>query len=89
MPLTRIKIDRSFVKGIDRTKRSTSIIRAVALLCEGYGFAVTAEGVETDEQAAVLRRHGCRDLQGYLFGKAQSAETLALTRPIGRPASLR
>ncbi len=46
LPLTRIKIDRSFVSGIDGTCKSTSVIRSVITLCEAYGLSTTAEGVE-------------------------------------------
>lgn len=76
LPLTRIKIDRSFISEIDGSAKSRSVIRSVIALCEGYGLSTTAEGVETDEQLAALREHGCQDLQGYLFGKAQPALTL-------------
>ncbi|WP_268915677.1 putative bifunctional diguanylate cyclase/phosphodiesterase [Aureimonas psammosilenae] len=73
LPLTRVKIDRSFVSEIDASCQSRSVIRAVVALCEGYGLTTTAEGVETEEQLAVLQDHGCRDLQGFLFGKAEPA----------------
>lgn len=82
LPLTRIKIDRSFVQNIDGTSQSTSIIRSVAALCQGYGLAMTAEGVETAEQVAILRRHGCEDMQGYYFGYPKaSGRWMAAARP--------
>lgn len=71
LPLTRIKIDRSFVSGIDDTRESTAVIRSVVSLCEGYGLSTTAEGVETDEQRIALVLNGCSHLQGYLLGRPQ------------------
>ncbi|WP_102959212.1 putative bifunctional diguanylate cyclase/phosphodiesterase [Mangrovicella endophytica] len=71
LPLTRIKIDQSFVRAIDDTRRSVAVIRAVVSLCKGFDLATTAEGVETEEQRRVLVEHGCQDLQGYLIGRPQ------------------
>ncbi|KTR04277.1 hypothetical protein NS365_15470 [Aureimonas ureilytica] len=71
LPLTRIKIDRSFVSGVNETSASAAVIRSVLSLCEGYGLTATAEGVETSEELAVLRQHGCRHVQGFLLGRPQ------------------
>lgn len=74
LPLTRIKIDRSFVKDIDGSARSVAVIQAVVALARGYDLAMTGEGVETEEQRNALIANGCRDLQGYLFGRPESAD---------------
>ncbi len=69
-----IKIDRSFVQGASRnTAESVAIIRAVVALADSLGMSTTAEGVETDEELAMIRRLGCRKIQGYLFGRPMNA----------------
>ena len=68
-PLTRLKIDRSFVQGICTSAEDASIVRAILHLGRGFGLAVIAEGVETEEQCARLRKKGCEEVQGFLFGR--------------------
>jgi EAL domain-containing protein (putative c-di-GMP-specific phosphodiesterase class I) len=70
-PLTRIKIDRSFVNNIAEQPASedTAIVRSIIAMATNLGLEVTAEGVETATQAAFLRSEGCQDLQGYLFSR--------------------
>ncbi len=67
----RIKIDHSFVKNINRNAGSLKIVRSIVMLAHSLGLAVTAEGVETDEQFAAVRGEGCDDVQGYYFGAPQ------------------
>jgi diguanylate cyclase (GGDEF)-like protein len=69
----RIKIDRSFIDRLGKDKGSTTIVRAVLGLAHGFELETTAEGIENDEQLALLRADGCLEGQGYLFGKAVSA----------------
>ena len=69
LPFTRIKIDKSFIQDLGKTKESLAIVRAVAGLCSSLGVAITAEGVETDEQMRILQREGCHELQGFLLGR--------------------
>ncbi len=66
LPLDKIKIDRSFVVGVD-TIRSASIVHAIVALARAIGLKVTAEGIETEEQQRFLRSAGAHYLQGYLF----------------------
>jgi diguanylate cyclase (GGDEF)-like protein len=69
-----IKIDRSFVQGAAcNAPESVAIIRAVVALADSLGMSTTAEGVETEEELAMIRRLGCRKIQGYLFGRPMSA----------------
>ncbi len=68
-PLTRLKIDRSFVQGLGRDPQSTAIVRAIIGLSRSLRLAVTAEGVETEEQHRLLARERGLDLQGYLLGR--------------------
>ena len=68
-PFDKIKIDRSFVRDVlDRTS-SGAIVRAIAGLGASLGIATTAEGVETVEQMARLRRDGCTEAQGFLISR--------------------
>ena len=72
LAVDKLKIDRSFVQDTD-----DSVMRAVIGLGSNLGLQVVAEGVETAEQAALLRSHGCDELQGYLYGKAMPAAAVA------------
>ncbi len=69
-----IKIDRSFVQGAAaHAPESTAIIRAVVALAESLGMSTTAEGVETEDELAIIRKLGCRKIQGYLYGRPMPA----------------
>jgi diguanylate cyclase (GGDEF)-like protein len=63
----RIKIDRSFIRDIDASDESGSISEMIINLGHKLGFSVLAEGVETREQAAILKALGCDEVQGFLF----------------------
>ncbi len=65
----RVKIDRSFVNGIDRAEDSSAIIQAIVDLAQATGLSVTAEGVETQEQSNFLSGIGCNELQGFLLSR--------------------
>mgnify|MGYP003700900171 FL=1 len=68
-PITRLKVDKSFVDAIHESGEDHAVVQAMIQLAETFGFAITAEGIETGQQAEVLRALGCREGQGYLFGK--------------------
>lgn len=72
-PVDRIKIDRSFIRDLERDADDAAIVRAVVNLGHSLGIKTTAEGVETVSQAAYLRMNGCDFAQGYLFSKALPA----------------
>ena len=75
---SKIKIDRSFVAGAAEGERDCSaIVRAILALARGLSVETTAEGVENEREAAVMRALGCDQLQGYLFGRPVPAEALA------------
>jgi diguanylate cyclase (GGDEF)-like protein len=76
LPLTRIKLDRSLVAGIDTSPRSAAIARAIIGLCQGLGLEVTAEGVERPEQFALLLGHRAMYLQGYLLSPPVARDEL-------------
>jgi len=72
-PLTRLKIDRSFVARIDQDAGDAAIVQAVITMATGLGLDVIAEGVETAEQELALMRLGCGEAQGYRYGRAMPA----------------
>ena len=69
MPLTRLKIDQSFVVGLPDDAENVAIVKAIVAMASSLGLNVTAEGVESQQQADFLRDIGCQTLQGYLFGR--------------------
>ena len=69
LPVTRLKIDRSFVHDLCNRPQGAAIVSAVISLGRSLNLEVTAEGIETDEQRIRLLALGCREGQGYLFGK--------------------
>lgn len=76
-PLSRIKIDRSFVQGMLESDRDASIVRALIDMARSFGLETIAEGVETEEQRERLCRLGCQEAQGYLFSRPVPAFQLA------------
>lgn len=68
-PLTRLKIDRSFVSRMGSSPGHSSIVKAIVSLGQGFGLGVIAEGIESRDQAAALSALGCQEGQGYLFGR--------------------
>jgi EAL domain-containing protein (putative c-di-GMP-specific phosphodiesterase class I) len=66
-PVDRLKIDRSFLRDIKHQEDESPLVAAMLALAHRLGLQVTAEGVETQEQLAFLRRSGCDLVQGYLF----------------------
>lgn len=64
-PFDTIKIDQYFIRDLERDEKSQTIVRSIIALAHGLGMNVTAEGVETAEQAIWLQKEGCDRLQGY------------------------
>jgi diguanylate cyclase (GGDEF)-like protein len=81
-PFDKIKIDRSFTQGMGSRSDCDAIISSVLTLARGLNISITAEGVETEDQAALLRNAGVDLLQGYLFGRpARLAELRFAAKP--------
>ncbi|WP_307033052.1 bifunctional diguanylate cyclase/phosphodiesterase [Arthrobacter sp. B3I4] len=77
LPVTEVKIDKSFTKRLDdKPEPSSAFVAAIIGLGHGLGLRVVAEGVETSSQLEALRAMGCQRAQGYLFGKPSDAGTL-------------
>lgn len=76
-PLSRLKIDRSFIRDVPGDADDAAIAAAIVSLAGILGLEVTAEGVETKEQATFLREVGCNVMQGYLYGRPVAPETVA------------
>lgn len=76
-PVSRLKIDRSFVRHVDTDEENAGVVKAVLYLAEIFGMTVTAEGVETQAQLDFLRENACPELQGYLFGAPVPAAEFA------------
>jgi diguanylate cyclase (GGDEF)-like protein len=88
-PLTRIKIDRSFVQRITKPSNAedTAIVRSIIAMAKNLKLKVTAEGVETAAQMTFLRSEGCDELQGFFFSKplpANEFEKLFETHMVAR-----
>jgi len=72
VPVTRLKIDRSFVQDLGRAPHGAAIVSAVVSLARSLDLEVVAEGIEDDDQRLRLMALGCRAGQGYLFGRPVS-----------------
>jgi diguanylate cyclase (GGDEF)-like protein/PAS domain S-box-containing protein len=70
-PLTRIKIDRSFVQNIDKdsSAEDTAVASSIIVMAHNLGLSVTAEGVETADQEKFLQAKGCHEAQGFLYAR--------------------
>src|SRR5260370_2423642 len=70
-PFDKIKIDQSFVRGLDANRDAQAIVRSIVSLGIGLGVIITAEGVETEAELSCLRAEGCHEGQGFLFSRAR------------------
>jgi EAL domain-containing protein (putative c-di-GMP-specific phosphodiesterase class I) len=96
-PIDTLKIDRSFVIRMVDNNENIEIVRTILMLAKNLGMDVVAEGVETKEQLALLRKLGCENGQGYFFSKPTSvsgaekliSDTCTLLRPIPQAVQLK
>lgn len=73
-PLSRLKIDRSFVQSMTESVKDDSVVRALLDIARAFGLETIAEGIEASAQHVRLQHFGCDEGQGYLFGRPVSAE---------------
>ena len=76
LPISELKIDRSFVRDLGLTPQSSAVVTAVIALARSLGLRVIAEGVENLRQMEVLNRLGCSIMQGFLFSRPQPPEAI-------------
>lgn len=76
LPISTLKIDRSFVDPIDAEGKNTEIVKTVLALARNLGLRTVAEGIETEHQLGALKELGCDGGQGYLFAKPMSIDDL-------------
>jgi diguanylate cyclase (GGDEF)-like protein len=76
LPIDRIKIDRSFISTMVKSEQTAAIVDTIASLGHTLSVPITAEGVESEQIRSELSRFGCSEAQGWLFGRAVSAETV-------------
>ncbi|WP_169577829.1 sensor domain-containing protein [Saccharibacillus kuerlensis] len=74
LPISRLKVDRSFVRDIETDLGDRDIVKAIIDMAHNLKITVIAEGVENKEQLAFLEANGCDEIQGYLFGRPVPAE---------------
>jgi EAL domain-containing protein (putative c-di-GMP-specific phosphodiesterase class I) len=100
MPLTSVKVDRSFVAGLAGLDHNRAIVRAVLAMARSLDLSVAAEGVETVDQAMILQAMACDVLQGFLFSPPVAASEipallkkrwpqLPATSPTAAPSAVR
>ncbi len=91
LPINAVKIDQSFVRDIAFDPDDAAIASAIIAMARHLGLSVIAEGVETDEQLAILREQQCSQFQGYLYSRPlppdEVEEMLRRNKPLPTPAS--
>ena len=83
-PISTLKIDRSFVRDVDRDPNSAALAQAIIAMAAGLKLKIVAEGVETREQLEQLPAFGCQELQGYIFSKPLPPDELLSLLEQGR-----
>ena len=73
----KIKIDRSFVSRMAEDRTSNTVVQSVIKLGRALGMDIVAEGVENEQEAAMMTNLGCTELQGFYFSKALSADQMS------------
>jgi predicted signal transduction protein with EAL and GGDEF domain/CheY-like chemotaxis protein len=76
LPISELKIDRSFVRDLGMTPQSSAVVTAIIALARSLGLRVIAEGVENLRQMEVLHRLGCGVMQGFLFSRPQPPDDI-------------
>jgi EAL domain-containing protein (putative c-di-GMP-specific phosphodiesterase class I) len=77
-PVNALKIDQSFIRDVTTNANDAAITSAIIAMGEALGLRVVAEGVETDEQVALLRKLGCGQIQGHWISRPMPADDFAV-----------
>jgi diguanylate cyclase len=85
LPVHALKIDSLFVRNMTNNERDTVIVASIISLAQSLNLDVIAEGVETKEQADILVRMGCDQLQGFLFSAPVPARELQVLLEVEQP----
>ena len=86
LPVHELKIDRSFVRDVETDADSAALVLAILSIARRFKIHTVAEGVETQEQADFLKRHGCEWLQGYLLHQPQPWREFLAQQSVGSAA---
>lgn len=78
LPISEVKIDRSFVTDIMENQQDAKLVKTILAMAKALNLRVVAEGVENHEQAAYLTRAGCDGIQGYLYARPMSIGQLTI-----------
>jgi EAL domain-containing protein (putative c-di-GMP-specific phosphodiesterase class I) len=76
LPFDKLKVDRGFVAALDHSANAGVIIQAIIALGRALNLSILVEGIETEEQRALVRLAGCDEMQGYLFAKPAPREQI-------------
>ncbi len=87
LPFDALKIDRSFVNELGLRSEVDAMVHSLVTLAHNFGMRVIAEGVETEEQMALITELGCNEVQGFLLGKPTSVQEVYLDKPAGNQPS--
>ena len=77
LPISKLKIDKSFVKDLPSDTQDVAITKTIINLCENLNLKVIAEGVETEEQKDFILKNGCKFIQGFFYSKPLSVEDMS------------
>jgi EAL domain-containing protein (putative c-di-GMP-specific phosphodiesterase class I) len=91
LPISVVKIDRSFIIGIPSDRRDVAIVRSIIAMAEGLGMELVAEGVDRIEQLDCLSQLGCRGVQGFLYSRPKPVDELEAdvrVRPVYNPETI-
>jgi Amt family ammonium transporter len=86
LPFDALKIDRSFVSELGMRSEVDAMVHSLVTLAHNFGMRVIAEGVETEQQMAMIAEIGCNEVQGYLLGKPTADATPYLLAPVAERA---
>ena len=76
LPVSKLKIDQSFTRGIPDDRDDVVIVKTIIALAENLNLKLIAEGVETEEQKEFMFENGCHEIQGYLYSKPISSDEM-------------